>query len=141
MKFQFNTGVERHGWRDLFFQWLVNAAGLVLVSKTIKGVELLGSGWEPVTTVLLASGILGLLNLVVKPILVLVTLPITILTLGTFLLVVNGMVLAVTSYFVDGFRVDGFWSAILGAFLLSIFSLILRAALMIGSFSLRVGRQ
>ena len=68
---------------------------------------------------------LGILNAVVRPILVLLTLPVTVVTLGLFLFVINAGMLKLTSAVVDGFQVDGFWSAIFGALVLSLVSLVL----------------
>jgi putative membrane protein len=69
-----------------------------------------------------AALVLGLLNALVKPILVLLTLPITVMTLGLFYFVVNGLTFALTSALVPGFNIDSFWWAILGALVVSLFS-------------------
>ena len=69
-----------------------------------------------------AALMLGLINALVKPILVLLTLPITIVTLGLFYFVVNGLTFALTAALVPGFNIDSFWWAILGALVVSLFS-------------------
>jgi putative membrane protein len=77
------------------------------------------------TTALLLALVLAVLNAIVKPLLVILTLPITIITLGLFLLVINAAIILVGDYFLDGFKVDGFWWALLFSILLSVVSSIL----------------
>ena len=76
-------------------------------------------------TAILVAVILALLNFIVKPILVLLTLPITVLTLGLFLLVINAVIILLTDALMDGFAVSGFWIALLFSLLLSLFQSIL----------------
>ena len=77
------------------------------------------------TTALVLAVVLALLNAIVKPILVILTLPITIITLGLFLFVINALIIMLGSRLVDGFRVDGFWWALLFSILLSLVSSVL----------------
>lgn len=98
-------------------QWLVVALALAAASWILPGVTV-SSG--PALAV--AALVLGLVNAVVRPILTLLTLPLTILTLGIFYLVVNGVAFALAAGVVPGFSVAGLGSAILGAFLVSLFS-------------------
>jgi putative membrane protein len=77
------------------------------------------------TTALILALVLAVLNALVKPILVILTLPITILTLGLFLLVINALIIMLGDRFIDGFKVDGFWWALLFSILLSVVSSIL----------------
>ncbi len=93
--------------------------GLLLwvVARIVPGVEVDGVGHA-----LVAGLVLGVINALVKPLLVILTLPITILTLGLFLLVINALLLRLAAALVPGFRVDGFLPALLGALLLSVFS-------------------
>jgi len=74
---------------------------------------------------LVAAFLLGIVNSIIKPILVLLTLPITVLTLGLFLLVINGLMLWLVSALVKGFYVNGFWGAVFGSILISLVSWIL----------------
>jgi putative membrane protein len=74
---------------------------------------------------LVAAFLLGIVNTILRPILVFITFPITLLTLGLFLLVINGLMLWLVSVLVRGFHVSGFWSAVLGSILISIVSWIL----------------
>ena len=78
---------------------------------------------------LVAAFLLGIVNAIIKPILVFLTFPITILTLGLFLLVINGLMLWLVSALVKGFYVNGFWGAVFGSVLISIVSWILSRAL------------
>lgn len=123
-------------------QWLVNAVGLALIARLIPGVQLRASSpREAVLTVLGAAAVLGLLNLMVKPLLILITLPVNILTLGLFTLVINGMVLWAVSALVPALSFDGFPTAVWAALCLSVCSLILNALLGGATLTLRVDRR
>jgi len=74
---------------------------------------------------LVAAFVLGIVNAVLRPVLVLLTIPLTLLTLGLFLLVINGLMLWLVAAFVKGFHVNGFWGAVLGSILISLVSWIL----------------
>lgn len=101
---------------------LVNAAAIYAVAMIVPGIEVSG-----VWAALGAGLVLGLVNAIVRPVLLVLTLPITLLTLGLFLLVLNGLCLWLTSVVVKGFVVAGFWPAVLGALLVSVVSWILNA--------------
>jgi putative membrane protein len=101
---------------------LINAAGIYVVALVVPGIEVSG----PVAA-LGAGLVLGLVNAIVRPILVVLTLPFTLLTLGLFLLVLNGLCLWLTSLLVKGFQVHGFWPAVFGALLVSVVSWVLTA--------------
>ena len=90
---------------------------LWLVAKIVPGIEVDGVGHA-----LMAGLVLGVVNALLKPLLVVLTLPITIVTLGLFMLVINALLLKLVAALVPGLRVRCFWDALLGAFLLSIFS-------------------
>jgi putative membrane protein len=98
---------------------LITALALVLVANLIPGIEV-----ENFYAAIIAALILGLLNIFVKPLLVLLTLPITILTLGLFMFVINAGLFLFASSFVKGFSVDGFLPALIGSLLVSIISAI-----------------
>jgi putative membrane protein len=100
--------------------WLVVALSLWFAAYLVPGVHV-ASG----TTLLLAALVLGLVNAIVRPILTIITLPLTILTLGIFYLVVNGVAFSLASMLVPGFSVDSFGSAILGALVVSVISWII----------------
>lgn len=87
---------------------------VLILAHTLKGVEV--DGW---TTALIVALVLGLLNIFVKPLLVLFTLPATIFTMGLFLLVINALIIMLCDALVDGFEVRGFWWALLFSLILS----------------------
>ena len=101
-------------------RWAISSAGLWVAAALVSGISFRGTG-----SLLIAALVLGILNAVVRPVLVLLTLPFTVLTLGLFLFVVNAAMLKLSSAIVDGFQVDGFWSAVFGAMVLSLVSLVL----------------
>jgi putative membrane protein len=98
---------------------LITALALLLVAKFIPGIMV--NGLYPA---IIAAIILGLLNLVVRPILVLLTLPITILTLGLFMFVINAALFLFVASFVEGFAVSGFLTALVGSLIVSVISAI-----------------
>ena len=106
----------------LLVVWLIHTAALLGVAYFMTSVEIQSFG-----TALLAAALLGLANAVVRPILVLLTLPVTVLTLGLFLLVINGVIFLGIAHLVPGFQITGLWPAILAAILYSIFSWLLSA--------------
>ena len=110
--------------KDLIVHWIVSALLLVLVDYFIAGIAIANFGYA-----LLAALVLGVLNGLVRPLLILITLPITILTLGLFLFVVNALVLGLAAGLVPGFTITGFGAALLGALLLTLFNLVASSVL------------
>lgn len=104
--------------------WLLNALALWLVTFLVPGVT-----FERPLDLIVAALVLGLVNAIVKPILVILTLPITVVTLGLFLLVLNALLFWGVSGIVPGFAVGGFWWAMLGAFVYSVITWALSALL------------
>ena len=96
---------------------LIIAVGLGLASWIVPGVSISGAG-----TLVVAALLLGIVNAIVRPLVVLLTLPITVLTLGLFLLVVNAGMFGLVAAMLDGFAVSGFWSALFGAVIVSLTS-------------------
>jgi len=103
---------------------LINAAALWVAASLIPGIALGGLGHT-----LLAALVLGIINAVVRPILIFLTLPITLVTLGLFIFVLNAFCLWLTSRLVPGFEVHGFGAAFLGALVISVVSWVLTAFL------------
>jgi putative membrane protein len=103
--------------RGLVIRWLVSAVALYLTSQIVRGIEIDG-----VVPLLFAAVTIGVLNAVVRPLVLLLTLPLNVLTLGLFTLVVNAGMLWMASQVVIGFRVHGFWSALGGWLLMSFFT-------------------
>ena len=98
--------------RNLLIVWLINALALLALPYVVPSVQV-----ESFYTALIAALLLGLVNTLIRPLLVLVTLPITILSLGLFTLVINALLFWFVASFVEGFQVAGFWSAFWGALL------------------------
>ena len=104
--------------------WILNAVALLIVAYLFPGVQVLD--WKAAA---IAALVLGLVNALVKPVLVILTLPITVLTLGLFLLVINALLFWAVASLVPGFSVTGFWSALIGALLYSVIAWVLSAIL------------
>jgi putative membrane protein len=103
--------------RGLIIRLLITAFGLWVASALVPGMRITGVG-----TLLWAAFLLGLVNAVVRPLVVLLTLPLTIISLGIFLLVVNGAMLGLVAALLDGFHLSGLLSAILGSVIVSLMS-------------------
>jgi putative membrane protein len=103
--------------KSLLVRWLVNTLALLLVSWLVPGIRA-----NSVVVLFVAAAVLGLLNAVLRPVLVLLTAPLWIITFGLFLIVVNAVMLWLAAVLVPGFSVDGFLAAILGAIVLSVVS-------------------
>lgn len=103
--------------RNFLIHWLVLAVALALTAYILPGVHVASVG-----SLLVAALVLGFVNAVLKPLLVLLTLPLTVMTLGIFYLVLNGILFALGSVLVPGFSVDGIGWAMLGAILMSLIS-------------------
>ena len=101
----------------LLLIWFINAAALFAVPYLMHSVAM-SSGW----TALLAAAVLGLVNALIRPLLILLTLPVTFLSLGLFILIINGFLFWLVAQVIDGFHVASFWSAVGGAILYSIIS-------------------
>jgi len=101
----------------LLLRWLLNTLALFVVVNIVPGFH-----YRSIVSLAIAALILGLLNAIVRPILFFLTLPLTILTLGLFLIVLNAIMLELTAWLAPGFRIDDFVAAILGAIVLAIVS-------------------
>jgi putative membrane protein len=104
---------------------IINMVAILIIAYLFPGLIWVDSFWAALVTAFL----LGIVNAILRPILVFFTLPITILTLGLFLLVINGLMLWLVSILVRGFHVNGFWGAVLGAVFISIVSWVLSRVL------------
>lgn len=101
----------------LLASWLINAAALLALPYLMHSVQV-----DNIPAALIAALVLGLVNALIRPILVLLTLPVTVLSMGLFIFVINGLMFWAVAHLVDGFHVAGFWSAVGGALLYSIIS-------------------
>ncbi|MFT3858247.1 MAG: phage holin family protein [Aquabacterium sp.] len=108
----------------LLVRWMLLASALVLLANLNIGLQVTSFG-----AALWAAFVIGLLNAFVRPLLILLTLPVTVLTLGLFLFVVNGLMLMAASRLLDGFQVDGFWAAVFSSVLYSLWGVVIDAAL------------
>ena len=103
-------------------RWVVNAAAVFLAANLVPGIAVTGFG-----AALVAGLILGFVNALIKPILFVLTLPFTIVTLGLFIFVVNAICFALVAWLVPGLSVSGFWAALFGALVVSLVSWLLHA--------------
>ena len=101
----------------LLLIWLINTVALFAIPQLLDSVQI-----DSFATALLASLVLGLVNTLLRPLLILLTLPVTFLTLGLFIFVINGLMFWAAADLVKGFQVDNFGAAILGALLYSVLS-------------------
>jgi putative membrane protein len=104
----------------LLLTWILNAFALFFVMKLVPGIQIDRFG-----DLLVAALVIGLLNALLRPLVILLTLPVTILTLGLFTLVINGVMFYLAAHLVSGFHVTGFGAAFLAALLFSLFSSLL----------------
>jgi len=109
----------------LLLVWVINALALLAVAYLMPSIQV-----ASFATALVAALILGLVNAVIRPVLVLLTLPATILTLGLFIFVINGLLFWFVGSFIQGFVVSGFWAGVLGAIVYSLISWALAALLL-----------
>ena len=108
----------------MILRFLLTAVAVVILSKVLPGI-----GVDGYISAVVVAVVLGLLNFFIKPLLVILTLPVTILTLGLFLIVINGIIILLAGKLIDGFRVDGILYAIVFSFLLSILQSLLHSFL------------
>lgn len=108
----------------LLIRWLLLACALVLLTQWNLGVQV-----DNFTSAMWAALVMGLLNAFVRPLLILLTLPVTLLTLGLFLFVINALMFWAAAGVLDGFKVSGFGAALLGSLIYSVFSLVIESAL------------
>jgi putative membrane protein len=108
----------------LLIKWLLSALALLAVTYIYSGVQV-----TSYTSALLAAAVIGLLNMFVRPVLVVLTLPVTIVTLGLFLFVINALLFWAASGLLPGFHVDGFLAALIGSLIYSLLGLLIESAL------------
>ncbi|MGV8059243.1 MAG: phage holin family protein [Smithellaceae bacterium] len=96
-------------------RWLIITGAIMLSSVLIPGIRI-----DSFSTAVIAAGLLGIINIFIKPVLIILTLPLNIVTLGLFSFIINAFLLKLVAYFVTGFEVDGFLAALLGALVISL---------------------
>jgi putative membrane protein len=109
----------------LFAVWLINAVALLALPYLLPSIHIAGFA-----TALGVAVVLGLINAVIRPVLLLLTLPVTLLTLGLFIFVINGMMFMLAAWLLDGFVVNGFFSGVIGSTLYSVISWLLTRLLL-----------
>lgn len=109
---------------NLIIRLLLTAVAVIILAKFLPGVAVAGF-----TSAIILAIVLAILDAFLKPILVILTLPITILTLGLFLLVINACIILLADHFMDSFQVDGFWIALLFSLLLTFLQSVLYSLL------------
>jgi putative membrane protein len=108
----------------LLLKWLLSAAALLLVAYLYSGVQV-----QSFTSALIAALVIGLFNAVLRPVLVVLTLPVTLVTVGLFLFVINALMFWAAAGVLDGFQVTGFGAALLGSLIYSVLGLLIDSAL------------
>jgi len=106
----------------LLIRWLILTAAIILASYMLDGIEIKGF-----FSAFFAAAVLGILNALFRPILIVLTLPINILSLGLFTFLINALMLKMASSVIPGFEVHGFWTAIFGSLVISIVSWLLNS--------------
>ena len=106
----------------LLLIWLIHAVALIALPYVFTSITV-----DSFATALIVALVLGLINTLIRPLLILLTLPVTILTLGLFIFVINGLLFWAVGSLVPGFHVGGFWPAVFGAIVFSVISWILSA--------------
>ena len=104
---------------NFLFKILITAVNVFMLAAILPGVEIVNNN---IFTAVIVALVLAVLDAIVKPLLILFTLPATILTLGLFLFVINACIILIDAHFVHGFKVDSFWHAMLFSILLSFFN-------------------
>lgn len=108
----------------LIVKWLLSAVALLAITYIYSGVQV-----TSFSTALIAAFVIGLFNTILRPVLVVLTLPVTLVTLGLFLFVINAFMFWAASGVMNGFRVSGFGAALLGSLIYSVFGLVIESAL------------
>jgi putative membrane protein len=109
---------------NIVIQLILGGAAVIISAYLIPGVHV-----SSFFTAIVIAGLLALLNMIIKPILIILTIPITIVTLGLFLLAINAIIILIAAALIPGFFVDGFWWALLFSFILSLFNSLLGVSL------------
>ena len=108
--------------------WAITAFSLWVASHLFKGIR-----FTDTSSLVVSALLLGFANAIVKPLLIVLTLPLTLVTFGLFLLVINALMILLVAYLVKGFSVAGFWTALFASLFISVFSLVIGAFVLGGS--------
>jgi len=131
-------GAERPYWQRLLLRWLISSLAIFAAIRVVPGIEFSGPGWQIGVVAL----VFGLLNALLRPLIYMLTCPLVLLTLGLFGLVINAIMLGLTSALADQagiqFHIDGFWPAFFGGLVISIVTTLL--SMLAGDTNVRVVR-
>lgn len=106
--------------RRFFLSWVVNIISFYIVSRLVKGFH-----FQTFMSIFLTSIALGVVNAIIRPILIFLSLPFMLFTFGIFLFIINGIMLEIVAYLVPGFSIDSFFTAIIGSLILSLISFLI----------------
>ncbi len=109
---------------NFIIQIIISTLAVLITSYVLPGVQIANNSF---LTALIVAAVLSFLNNVIKPIMIVLTIPVTIFSLGLFLLVINAIIILITAKLVEGFKVDGFWWALLYSLILSIVTSVLQS--------------
>ena len=129
------SGIVPKKLKEFLQRWLFTTVGVLVATHVVKGISY--DNWQ---TLLVATLVLGLLNAFLRPLLMLISLSLLIVTLGLFTLVINALLLLLVGNFVKGFHVQDFWAAFWGGLIISIISLMLNSLTGTGNARIRVTR-
>ncbi|MDB6017297.1 MAG: rane protein of unknown function [Pedosphaera sp.] len=121
--------------KEFLQRWLINTAAVLVAAYIVPGIH-----YDTRTALVAATLVLGILNAVLRPLLLLISLPVLVLTLGLFFFVINALLLYFVGQVVKGFHVDTFWSAFWGGLIISFISLVLNSLTGSGNARVRVQR-
>jgi putative membrane protein len=113
---------------SFLLHWLITSLALWITSYVFNGIK-----FSNTSSLVISALLLGLVNAIIKPLLILLTLPLTLITFGLFLLVINALMILLVSFFVRGFTVSGFWTAFFASIFVSVLSFIIGLFLVPGS--------
>ncbi len=108
----------------ILIRWLVTSLTILMIPALVSGVQVKGFG-----SALAAAAVLGVLNAIVRPILILLTLPLTIVTLGLFILVINALLFQLAGAIIPGVQIDSFWSALFASLIVSLVSWVMNSSI------------
>jgi putative membrane protein len=133
-----NETNNKTGWKRFIQSWLINTLAVLVAVNVLKGIQFTD---KSLLTPFLTSLVLGILNAFIRPIMMLMALPLLIFTLGLFTLVINALLLMLVAAILPQFEVDSFWWALLGSLLISIISLALNTLTGVSRARITVQRQ
>jgi len=133
---EWQRGPQGSPWVRFLKRWMVTTVAVMVAANVVRGIDY--SSWS---SLLVASLLLGALNAMIRPLLLILSLPLVVLTLGLFALIINALLLYFVGALVKGFSVEGFWAAFLGGLLISLTTLVLNTVTGSGQSRIDLGRS